>query len=387
MNPSRFPDPADTAPAGADAPRTFASICDVCLRPAAGDVLREGEDVYLRRRCAEHGERRLLMSRNGDRFVRLDRAYHRLFPPDVPPQPTIDTCYFITNRCNQACSYCATEAGRYPYFGDMDAGGFRDALAGHRGSKVSLIGGEPLVHPRFFDFAEAVGRSGKTLVIYTNGLGLGDDAMLGRLAAAAPKLEIRMTFEGFPEEAYGHLEGRSLRARKIGALRNLERRGVSTVLGHTLLAGEDTDASRRALRSIVEFAMTRDFVRGLTFQSAVALGGSRHLAADDMLSVDGVIDRVVDALPVPVPREVAYPTQKLLLMMARLFGLPMCSYVQTVPLFRTRRGWVSLDHFFDLDRLDARLDANNPVINITRGARRGGAIERVPEERTRGSGG
>ena len=213
MNPTRIPQPAFAAPGGADAPLTFASICDVCLRPTPGDVLCDGEDVYLRRRCPEHGERRLLMSRNGDRFVRLDRAYHRLFPPDRPPQPTIDTCYFITNRCNQACSYCATEAGRYPYFGDLDVGAFRDALAGHRGAKVSLIGGEPLVHPRFFDFAEAVGRSGKTLVVYTNGLGLDDEPTVARLVAAAPKLEIRMTFEGFPEEAYGHLAGRALRDR------------------------------------------------------------------------------------------------------------------------------------------------------------------------------
>lgn len=346
--------------------RTFPSTCDACLAPVPGSVLVEGDRVYLRRHCAEHGERRMLLSRNGERFLRLDRAYHRIFPPDRPVQPTVDTYFFITNRCNQNCAYCATEANRHPYFDDMDLGFFRGMLARTGGRKISLIGGEPLVHPRLMAFAAAVRESRRTLVVYTNGLALADADFARRLRDEAGRLEVRMTFEGFASGAFDHHGDEGFAAAKARALENLERLEVPTVLGHTILAGVDTEASRDAIRSIVSYAMTHDFVRGLTFQSAVALGASRHLAADDMLSVDGVIDRVVEALPVPVPREVAYPTQKLLLMMGRLFDLPMCSYVQAVPLFRTPDGWVTLDRFFDLERLDRELDRIVETLPATR---------------------
>ncbi len=303
--------------------RRFPGICDVCLEDAPGEVIREGELVYNRRVCSQHGERRLLMSRNGDRYVRLDAAYHRLFPGDAPPHATTDTCFFVTNRCNQSCSYCAMEANRYPYFEDMDLADFRRAPDANSGTKVSLIGGEPIQHPRFFDMVREVAASGRTLVVYTNGLALADAQLVARLVAAAPRLEIRMTFEGFLEEGYSHLPGRTLRSRKIAALENLRRCGVPTVLGVTILTSADADVTRRALRSVIEYAMEQDFVRGLTFQSAVALGASRELGAAEMLSVDGVVDRVVEALPVAVPRDVAYPAQKLFSVAARLFRLPL----------------------------------------------------------------
>lgn len=336
--------------------RTFPSMCDVCLAPVPGEVLVEGDLVFLCRHCPEHGERRMLLSRNGERYLRLDRAYHRIFPPDRPVQPTVDTYFFITNRCNQNCHYCATEANRFPYFGDMDLDFFRQSLARTSSAKISLIGGEPMVHPRLMDFAEAVRATGKTLVLYTNGVGLDGPDVVKRLLDAAGRLEIRMTVEGAPGGSLGAGATTELSAAKVRALGWLERLDVPTVLGHTILADDDPESSRRTIRSIVEYAMTHDFVRGLTFQSAVALGASRDLQSTDMLSVDGVIDRVVEALPVRVSRNVTYPTQKMLYLAARVFGLPMCSYVQAVPLFHTRAGWVSLDRFFDIDRLDRELD-------------------------------
>jgi pyruvate-formate lyase-activating enzyme len=345
------------SPAGsAHVSRTFPSLCDVCLRDATGEVVREGSLVYHRRVCPEHGERRVLMSRNGERYARLDRAYHRMFATDAPVPPTVDACFFITHRCNQKCLYCAMEAGRHPYFEDMHPDAFREEVARYEGGKVSLIGGEPLEHPRFFDFVDIVAASGKTLAVFTNGIRLSDGAVVDRLVARAPRLEVRMTVEGFDEEAFAHLPGRSWRARKLQALAHLDARSVPTVIGHTIPPGMDPGVTRRALSSILRYSMSHDFVRGLTFQSVVALGGSRHLAAGDMLSVDGVLDRVVEALPVDVPREVAYPAQKLMMVVGRLLGLPLCSYVQVLPLVRAGTGWQSLEAYFDISRLDSELD-------------------------------
>jgi hypothetical protein len=322
------------------------------------EVVREGARVWLRKRCARHGVSSFLLSENGDEYVRLDRAYHRMFPPDGPPAASLDTYAFLTNRCNQLCGYCATEANRYPYFDEFRDGDFAEVLAAHAGPKVSLIGGEPLLHPRLGEFAAAATAARKTLVVYTNGLELADAARVRLLARAGRRVEVRMTLEGFTPTDYRHLRTSRVRERKLRALENLAAARVPTVLGHTLGPEEQTGADPSTIAALVAYAMAhQDFIRGLTFQGVVALGGAHDRAPHEVLSVDTVMDRVVQALPVRLARHEVYVTQKLAYLMAHVFDLPLCAYVQAVLLFRAGDRWVGLDHFFDCERLDARLDA------------------------------
>ncbi|GMV42883.1 MAG: hypothetical protein AMXMBFR64_45990 [Myxococcales bacterium] len=338
--------------------RPLRSLCDVCLEPGDGELRSDATTVALVKRCAEHGERMVPLSHNGDDYLRLDRAFHTLFPPHEPPQPTVDTYYFITNACNLGCGYCLTEANRYPYFEDYPLVDFEQRLRGYSGEKVSLIGGEPLSHPRFFDFVGAVRRARKTLVVYTNGLAFADEATVRRLVQEAGRVEVRMTFEGFEEADYRHLPVGRVRERKLLALDNLERHGVSTVLGHTIAPGEETSYGAAQLQRLLAYAQGHDFVRGLTFQGTAALGGTRDAPPASLLSVDAVMDRVVGALAdqAPFPRRQVYVAQKLVYLLARLFDLPICAYVQAALLFRVGDRWVGLDDLVDCDALDARLD-------------------------------
>lgn len=337
-------------------PRPTASLCEVCLRDCPARVTLDGHRAVLQKTCPVHGERRVVLSEHGEEYLRLDRGYHHLFPEEEEPGPREDTYFFITNDCNQNCPYCLTEANRFPYFGDFGRQDFEAFLKRHRGSKVSLIGGEPLVHPDFPWFAQRVGRSGKVLVVYTNGLGLSDEAVVRDLVRAAPRLEVRMTFEGFDEEDYAHLPGRRVRDRKLQALAHLERHDVPTTLGRTLLRDDDPERVGRSLRALIEFASRHDFVRGLTFQGTMALGAEREAGATGALSVDRVMDLVVEALPIPYPREQAYVVQRMVHVLARVFDLPICLYVQTAVLFREGGRWVDLGHYLDCDRLRDRLD-------------------------------
>lgn len=337
-------------------PRATTSVCEVCLRDCPARVVADGDRVLLEKTCPEHGVRRVLLSEHGEDYLRLDRGYHRLFPPDETPGPREDTYFFITNNCNQNCRYCLTEANRHPYFGDFERDKFEASLRAHRGSKVSLIGGEPLVHRDFLGFAGSVGRSGKVLVVYTNGLALSDETLVRDLVRAAPRLEVRMTFEGFDEDDYAHLRGKGFRERKLRALAHLERHRVPTTLGRTLLRDADPDRVRRSLRALIDYAGRHDFVRGLTFQGTMALGGEREARTEAALSVDRVMDLVVESLPIPYPREQAYLVQRMVHILARAFDLPICLYVQTAVLFREGGRWVDLGYYVDCERLRDRLD-------------------------------
>ncbi len=339
--------------------RTFHTVCDVCLRDVPG-ILREDDGrVYLCKLCDVHGERRVLMSRNGKAYLTFDRHYHAVFPPDEPPPPTVDTCFFITNRCNLGCWYCAVEANAYDYFNDYETARFAADLVTYSGAKVSLIGGEPFSHCRVFDFVRLIEQSGKTAVVFTNGLALADESVVQRLVEVSRRrCEVRITLEGFSPQDYAHLPAPRVRERKLAALEHLAKHRVPSTIGHTIEPSEqhDREGLRTHLRQLIAYAMSHEFVRGVTFQGTAALGGMRHATADDVWSVDQVMDEIVAAIPFSVARRDVYLTQRLVHLVAKLFGLPMCEYVQTAVLFRVGERWVGLDHFFDCDKLERRLD-------------------------------
>ncbi|MCX6916361.1 MAG: radical SAM protein, partial [Verrucomicrobia bacterium] len=339
--------------------RSFSGICDVCLAAVPAELEREGDDVYCAKYCPTHGTRRWLVSRNGDRYLRFDRQYHTLFPADEPPSAGGEPYFLITNRCNQGCNYCAFEPNRYDYFGDYDVEQFDRDMRSSRSSKIDLFGGEPLMHPRFFEFVERIAAAGKTTVILSNGMGFADEGVVLRLMEASRgRCFVRITFEGFEDENYGHLRVRRLIDLKLAALANLKKHAVPTALAHTVNLDEqrDEDRLRRTIRAIIEFAMKERFVSGVSFTSVTALGASRNNRPDEVLSVDRLMDRLLAACLVAIERNHVYLTQQIALYVGRILDVPMCEYKQAAMLFRRGGRWVGINDLFDCQRLERRFD-------------------------------
>jgi uncharacterized Fe-S cluster-containing radical SAM superfamily protein len=341
--------------------RTFRTVCDVCLRELDGELRLEGDLVYHCKECPEHGPRRWLVSRNGGSYARFDRHYHAVFPAGEAAPPPEDIRFFITSACNLGCDYCALESNRHRYFETYDLARFAAELRAFPGPKVSLIGGEPLCHPRFFEFLGCIERAGKTAVVCSNGLALANESVVRRLVEVSRgRCEVRMTFEGFAPEDYEALPPvADLRETKLAALATLERVGVSVTLAHTISTAEQADPERlrRVLAALARYAMEKSFIHGLTVQAITAVGAARDLPGEGVMSVDAVTDAIVAACPVPVARSHAYLAQELLHLVSRVFDLPLCEYRQAVILLRPGEEWVGLDHFFDCDRLQRRLEA------------------------------
>jgi len=79
----------------------------------------------------------------------------------------------ITNECNLACLHCIEESGPGKAFKDeLSAGEFRgilDQFVALEVPYVSFSGGEPMVHPHFFEMAEYFCAGGGQLKVETNG--------------------------------------------------------------------------------------------------------------------------------------------------------------------------------------------------------------------------
>ena len=336
--------------------RDTTSVCGTCLAEVPARVVLDPPRVYLEKDCPVHHRSRVMLSENGEDYAGSDRVYHRLFNGDSPAIDRPDRYFFLTNRCNQDCTFCITEANRFPYYDDFPAERFASLLRAHRGRKASFIGGEPLLHPRVLDMAATAARQGKTLVVYTNGIRLADEQFLRDLIRAAPGLEIRMTFEGFDPGAYRHTQREDIRAVKLAALSNIERHGVATVLGCTVVEGEEPQAFARRFRAILNYSQEKTFVRGLTFQGVVAGGSASSLPADAALSVDRLMDRLLEALPYPASHRGVYLAQRCVLALARAFGSPLCEYVQPLVLIRDDAGWKTIEDFVDAERFIKRFD-------------------------------
>ena len=79
----------------------------------------------------------------------------------------------ITNECNLACLHCIEESGPGKAFPDElgreEVLAVIDQLMDNQVPYLSFSGGEPMLHPHFFEMVERVTARGSQLKIETNG--------------------------------------------------------------------------------------------------------------------------------------------------------------------------------------------------------------------------
>jgi uncharacterized radical SAM superfamily Fe-S cluster-containing enzyme len=129
---------------------------------------------------------------------------------------------------------------------------------------VQISGGEPTIHPQFFEILDAVkARPIRHVMINTNGVRIAQDpAFVERLTSYAPRLEVYLQFDSLNDEALMNLRGARLSRIRQTALEALERVGLST----TLVAVVKRGVNDQEVAPIIEHALTWKCVRGVTFQ-------------------------------------------------------------------------------------------------------------------------
>src|SRR5262249_31979913 len=171
---------------------------------------------------------------------------------------------------------------------------------------VQISGGEPTLHPEFFDVLELVrSRPVRHVMINTNGLRIAREPdFVARLAEEKRGLEVYLQFDSRKREALMDLRGADLRRVRQDALENLERHGLSTTLVVTVKRGVNDDE----IGDIVRHALEWGCVRGVTFQPVQDAGRNESFAKGDRFVLSDIRRRVVedsgvfgDADMVPLP--------------------------------------------------------------------------------------
>ena len=301
------------------------SLCPHCLRRVEAKIVFENDQVFMLKRCPEHGRQKVLIATDVDYYKNIRNfnkrsEYPRKFNTKVHYGCPYDcgicsdheqhgclTLVEITDRCNLTCPICYAESspshGRHRTLAEVER--MLDLVVENEGEPdvVQLSGGEPTIHPQFFEILDAAKRRPiKHLMLNTNGLRIANDpGFAERLATYQPDFEIYLQFDSFKPSALTCLRGRDLTDIRRKAIEKLNELNLSTTLVVTLQKGLNDDE----IGKITEYALQQRCVRGVTFQPTQIAGRVENFnPATDRLTLTEVRQAILDQTGIFQPNDI-----------------------------------------------------------------------------------
>ncbi|RYD53551.1 MAG: radical SAM protein [Sphingobacteriales bacterium] len=295
------------------------SLCTVCHKQIGAKIVFEDGHVFQLKTCSEHGFQKVLIATDIDFYKQL-RNYNKASEyPNKPHTPAHYGCPYdcglcpdheqhscltlieVTDRCNLTCPTCYASSsphhGRHRTLEEIEA--MLDAVVASETSPdvIQLSGGEPTIHPQFFEILDAAKRRPiKHLMLNTNGIRIAnDEGFAERLATYMPDFEIYLQFDSFRPHVLEQMRGKDLSGIRRTALEKLNALNLSTTLVVTLQKGLNDDE----IGEILNFALDQRCVRGVTFQPTSVSGRLEHFdPARDRLTSTEVRQQILAQSPV-----------------------------------------------------------------------------------------
>lgn len=209
----------------------------------------------------------------------------------------------ITRRCNLSCIHCYSDSAAREYPGELNWDQMRGVvndLAQFKVPALLLSGGEPMIHPRFFDLAAYAREQGVRLTLSTNG------TLIDREAATRLK-DIGFAYVGISLDGIGathdHFRGRTGAFDKtVAAFRHCKAVGQKVGLRLTLSAHNVADLDR-----ILDFIEQEDIDRVCFYHLVYSGRGSGVTDVDNTgtrAALDKILDRTAQWVASGHPREV-----------------------------------------------------------------------------------
>lgn len=305
------------------------SLCPHCLKRIDAKIIFKAGKVWMRKTCREHGFFEVLIADDIE-YYKNARNYNKASESPLNHQtPTHFGCPYdcglcadheqhscvsvieITDRCNLTCPTCYAMSS--PHYGRHrsveEVTTMLDIIVANEGNPdvVQISGGEPTIHPQFFDILDAAkNRPIRHLMVNTNGLRIAKDKeFVKRLAGYMPDFEIYLQWDSHKPAVLEKLRGKNLLEERMKALEHLNELNLSTTLVVTVMQGYNEDE----LGAIIDFAIKQPCVRGITFQPVQAAGRNVDFnPATDRITLSAVRSKILeqttlfnehDLVPVP----------------------------------------------------------------------------------------
>ena len=217
----------------------------------------------------------------------------------------------LTNACNLACEYCCTNSGR-ARAREVTFEEIRGVVRSiprtmGAGTRVALLGGEPLLVPWAADLADEILALGLDLTIFTNGVPLADETLACRVAdLMARGARVRISLGGPAAGSCDVISGALRFAPALTAVRNLTRFGGRPTLDLMLVPGQVDEMVRELPR------LRRDLPPGTPLSLGVLYHSGRETGAHlfgSRADLEAALDRIAletgEVIPAVAPAPLA----------------------------------------------------------------------------------
>ena len=236
-----------------------ASICPTCHRLLAADLVQDEQGVHHEKFCPDHGSFTTRIAADYDWLSSLQQFAAQTVTPASRQTAIAKGCpldcgecaghrqksafflFEITNACDLNCPICLgnpDERGHFVSIGEMESM-IKSILAyAGPGQIVTLGGGEPTLHPEFFDFVSLLKQSGfEDIWVYTNGRHIANNPDFAR-RMAKENLYVVLQWDGFSDDIYSATQRKSsFRREEDARWSTLKTAGSKVGLCPTIVAG------------------------------------------------------------------------------------------------------------------------------------------------------
>lgn len=303
--------------------KSTTSFCPTCKEKVPADVVEsDASEVWLHKQCSRCGESRVKIS-SDSRFYWLSQGQSEndcssgscgcavpakgdqigflgrnaiMEVPKVNPLEKLSTCLAlieIVDSCNLSCPTCFADSPHEPEVKAVPLEELKGRIQGVIDRKggieiLQLSGGEPTLHPQFFELIDWCHENPDIdyILVNSNGVRLAGDRVFGEKLASSMAyghFQFYLQFDGPDLPGEIELRGVDLRKTKQKAIERAGELGIPMTLAMTVIP-----ENIEQLWKTVEFGLRYEHVRGVAFQPMFGSGrthgeSGHHLNTADLI--------------------------------------------------------------------------------------------------------
>jgi 7,8-dihydro-6-hydroxymethylpterin dimethyltransferase len=283
-------------------PKQTQSLCPDCGKVIDARVFEENGRVMMEKSCVEHGEFKDCVFSDVKLYLKMEQWEFGDMPglsnpavntgkdavcPDDCGLCSLHTSHTalanvdLTNRCNLTCPVCFANANAAGYLYEPDLEQVRVMLQALRderpvdGRVVQFSGGEPTIHPKFFEILSMARDMGFTHIqAATNGIMIGRSLEFAQKAKESGLATLYLQFDGVTDDVYRKTRGEALLETKMLCIENCRKVGLKIVFVPTIVKGVNDHQLGEILKVAIENV---DTISGISFQPVAFTGRiSKH---------------------------------------------------------------------------------------------------------------
>ncbi|HUU29550.1 MAG TPA: radical SAM protein [archaeon] len=274
-------------------PKHIQSVCPECGKVIMARMFEEDGKVYMEKTCPEHGYVKDLYWSDVELYLKAEKWEFGDGKGLLNPNTDCELCprdcglcqnhashtslgtIDLTNRCNLNCPICFANANVTGKVYEPSKEEVMKMLRLCRaeqpvaGRMVQFSGGEPTLHPEFFEIIAGTRKEGYSHIqVASNGIKFADQDFTDR-AAEAGLHTIYLQFDGVDDRVYEQTRGRPLFEIKDKAVECVRRAGMKIVYVPTIVGGVNEDQ----VGKILLYALKNiDVSSGISYQPIALVG-------------------------------------------------------------------------------------------------------------------